>query len=126
MKSAIRIITLTVLCLGIPAAFAQDPKPAPQAPTPTVADPDAPQLTLDEKVSLVTDDLKRQDALEKANAAYLRAIAPFNEHQEATKKVIEAEHPGWTLETGQQGWHLVKKPAEAPKAPPAAPPAPAK
>jgi len=121
VKQAIRIIAITTVLIGAQAIFAQQtPNPAPAV----MADPDAPSLTLDERISLVTDDLKRQDALEKANAAFQKTIAPINEHQEATKKVIEAEHPGWTLQTGPQGWSLVKKPEAPAKSP--MPPAPSK
>jgi hypothetical protein len=120
-SSAIRISVFTVVFFVAMTAWSQ----ATQAPTPSAdTSTNAPSLTLDEKVSLVTDDLKRQDALEKANEAFQKAIAPINEHQAVTKKVIESEHPGWTLETGAQGWKLVKKP-EPPKTP-ATPPAPTK
>lgn len=80
-----------------------------QAPPTT---PVGPALTLDEKISLTTDDLKRQDALQKAQDEFMRTIKPVNDHQEATKKAIEAEHPGWILQTTQQGWQLIKKPEE--------------
>lgn len=83
-------------------------------------DPNAPQLTLDEKIALVADDVRRSDVLEKAQKEFIAAIKPINDHQDATKKVIEDEHPGWTVESTQQGWQLVKK-QEAPK-----PPEPAK
>lgn len=98
MKSLIGILFM----LFALAAFAQQP--------PTPADPNAPALTLDEKIALATDDLKRQDALEKAQKAFMEATKPITDHQNATKKAIEDEHPGWQLEQGPQGWHLVKKP----------------
>ena len=112
MKSVLRIIVFTSLFIGY-AATAQQSQQSPrsvQAPVAIASDPSAPALTLEEKIALITDDVKRQDALEKANAAFQQAIAPINEHQEVAKKAIEAEHPGWQLESSAQGWHLVRKP----------------
>ena len=105
-----RIVYLTVgfICLAVLLAG--------QVPVPPSSDPDAPALTIDEKIALATDDLKRQDALEKANAAFQKIIDPINQHQQATRKVIEDEHPGWILEGSAQGWRMVRKPAES-KAP---------
>ena len=126
MKSAIRILVfIAVFCASAMSVAQQRPQAAQPQP-PAVTDPNAPQLTVDEKIILVTDDIKRQDALEKANEAFQKAIAPINEHQEAAKKVIEDEHPGWTLETGPQGWHLVKKQDDKANQPQPAAPAPKK
>lgn len=86
------------------AALAQQPAP-----------PDTPALTLEEKISLTTDDVKKADALEKAQKAYLEQIKPVQDHEDAAKKAIEDEHPGWTLEQGPQGWHFTKKDKPAPK-----------
>lgn len=84
-------------------------------------DPNAPPITLEEKISLTTDDVKIGDALEKAKKAYQEEVKPINDHQQATKALIEKEHPGWTLEGGPTGWHLVKKPEPKPEAQKAAP-----
>lgn len=99
MKLLSIVLSLPLVFSGF--ALAQSPLSAP--------DSNVPALTLEEKISLVTDDLKRNDELEKANKAFLLAILPIQSHQEATKALIEKEHPGWTLEGGSQGWHLVKK-----------------
>ena len=56
MKSLIRITALTALLTGY-AAFAQQAAPP--------IDPNAPTLTLDEKIALTTDELKKQDILDK-------------------------------------------------------------
>jgi hypothetical protein len=114
MKNMVRIIALGVLIIYGRLAYAQQTPPA--QPAPTAADQDEPNLTLEEKIALVTDDVKRADAFDNARKAFNKAAKPIDEHQAATRKVIEAEHPGWTLENGQQGWHFIKKvePAKLP------------
>ena len=121
MKHPVRLIALCVLLICGRLAFSQQAQsqtaaPAPPAAAPT-ADQDAPVLTLEEKITLVTDDVKRADAFEKAQNYFKTAVKPIDEHQTATKKVIEDEHPGWTLENGADGWHFVKKvePAKPPE-----------
>lgn len=108
MKAVARIFTFVVLIMSFCAATAQQPTPAP--------DPNAPALTLDEKIALTTDDIKRSDMLEKAQKAFQEEIKPINDHQEALKLTIEKEHPGWVLQTGAQGWFFTKK-QDVPKAP---------
>lgn len=101
------------VCLLVGAIIAQQPaqqQPA-QPPSPQ-PDPAAPHLTLDEKISLSTDDIKRQDILEHLQKQFQEEIKPITDHQEATKQVIEKEHPGWQLQPGPQGWVLVKRPEE--------------
>ena len=83
-----------------------------QSTSPPADSSPTPSLTLDEKISLTVDDLKRQDALQKAQEEFQKAIKPLNDHQEATRQVIEKEHPGWMLQMTQQGWQLVKRPEE--------------
>ena len=94
-------------------AFAQQPIPMPPP------DPNAPSLTLEEKITLTTDDVKKADALEKAQKAYLELIKPIQDHQDAAKAAIEKEHTGWSLEQSPQGWRFIKKPDQksADKAP---------
>ena len=94
---------------------------------PQQPDPNAPPISLEEKISLTTDDVKMSDALEIAKKAYQETVKPIADHQLATKAVIEKEHPGWTLERGPDGWHLAKKPEPAktepkPESPKATPP----
>jgi hypothetical protein len=115
----IATVFMILLLAGSFALTAQQP------PAPAPADPASPTLTLDEKIALTMDDLKLGDSLEKAQKAYFAEIKPIQDHQAATKAALEKDHPGWTLETGPQGWHFVKapekkaespaKPAEAPK-----------
>jgi hypothetical protein len=100
-----------ILALASLPAFAQ-------APVPPVSD--APPLTLDEKIALTTDDVKKSDVLEKLQKQYLEMLKPLQDHQDSVKSVIEKEHPGWVLENGPMGWRLTKKteaakPAETPK-----------
>jgi hypothetical protein len=122
MKSLVRILTLTALLVGLAAAIAQKPPQPP--PAPAGAEPNTPQLTLDEKIQLATDDIKRQDALEKAQKMFQEAAKPIDEHQQATIKVIEQEHAGWTLTNTAQGWQFVKKPPAPAKESQSAPPPP--
>jgi hypothetical protein len=114
-KKMKRITVMTFLFVAIVAATAQQP-PA------NAVDPNAPALTLDEKITLGTDDITRGDLIEKLQKQYLKEVEPVNKHQEAAKAVIEKDHPGWTLVNSPgQGWHFEKapkpqgKPAEAPK-----------
>lgn len=110
MTKAIRAV-FVVFGFGVFAALllAQSPPPPQQPPAP---DPHAPTLTLDEKIALSTDDIKRQDILEHLQKQFQEEIKPITDHQEATKQVIEKEHPGWQLQPGPQGWVLVKKAEE--------------
>ena len=106
MKSLASFVMLATLIIATRGINGSNRLSAPAPP-----DPNVPKLTLDEKVSLTTDDIKRQDMLEKAQEEFQRTIKPINDHQEATKKVIESEHPGWILQlTSAQGWQLMKKP----------------
>lgn len=91
---------LSLLLLGT-AAVAQQP--------PTPPDPNTPSLSLEEKITLTTDDVKKADALEKAQKSYLELVKPIQDHQDAAKKTIEDAHPGWDLEQGPTGWHFAKK-----------------
>lgn len=86
---------------------------AQQSPAPG---PDAPTLTLEEKITLSTDDIKLQDAAEKANKAFILATKDLREHQKAAIGAIEKDHPGWELKPTPDGWHFEKK-AEVPKKP---------
>jgi hypothetical protein len=96
-----RLTAIALLFNGL--VFSQ--QPIPMGPP----DPNAPSLTLEEKITLTTDDVKKADALEKAQKAYLELIKPIQDHQDAAKVAIEKEHEGWNLEQGPQGWHFVKK-----------------
>lgn len=98
-----------LLCMSA-SLFAQAP------PQPKPMDPSAPSITLDEKIALMTDDVKQSDILEAAQKSYLEKMKPIKDHQDATRAVIEKEHPGYTVEPGPQGWHLVKKPEPKPEA----------
>ena len=102
-----RIGLLTILMLTAISATAQ------QTPPPT---PEAPTLTLEEKIILTTDEIKKGDILEKANKAYLLAIKPIQEHEDAAKAAIEKDHPGYIVENGKTGWVLTKKPEPKPEA----------
>jgi hypothetical protein len=112
VKSVINIVaTLFVVAVGAAVGIvvmAQQPPPVPPP------DPTAPALTLEEKIALTTDDLKKQDILDRAQKTFLAEIKPIQEHQDAAKASIEKEHEGWQLVLGQGGWYLVKKVA-APK-----------
>ena len=91
----------------------------PSAPSyPSLPDPSAPSLTLDEKISLTIDDIKKADLLDKAQKAYLAQIKPIQDHEDAAKVAIEQAHPGWVLLQGPQGWHFERKPEPAPAAKP--------
>lgn len=105
-----RLVVFAMTVAAASAVFAQTP----QQPV----DPSAPVPTLDEKISLTTDDVKLADALESAQKAYIAATKSIQDHQNSTKAVIEKEHPGWILENGPQGWHLIKKPEQKPEAKP--------
>jgi hypothetical protein len=109
-----RIIALTCLFIGTYTATAQQPTPAPQT-----TDPTAPTLTLEEKIALTTDEIKKADLLEKAQKAYQEAVKPIQEHENAAREAMEKDRPGWALIQDQQGWHFIKKqepkPAETPK-----------
>ena len=108
-----RILGMAILMLSVYAVvFAQQP-PA--------LDPNAPTLTLQEKITLATDEIKKQDVMERLQKEYMEAIRPINDHEEAAKTAIEKDHPGWVLENGPQGFHFVKKVEPKPAAPPAKP-----
>ena len=115
MKSFLRVIAFTLMFVCY-AAWSQQP------PVNGI-DPNAPTLTLEEKISLTTDDIKKGDVLEKLQKQYLDAIKPITEHQDATRVAIEKEHSGWILEQGAQGWHFTKKPEPPKPAEPAKAPA---
>ena len=86
------------------------------AQQPPAIDPNTPTLTLEQKIILITDDLKLQDALEKAQKVYAESIKSTQDHQKAAKEAIEKDHPGWTLANGPQGWYFTKiKAPETPK-----------
>ena len=104
-----QVLALLVLSTALFAVAQQ-----PQAPPPP--DPSAPSLTLEEKISLTTDDIKKQDILDQAQKKFLAEVKPIQDHQDAAKSAIEKEHEGWTLVLGQGGWYLVKK-AVVPAAP---------
>ena len=118
MKSFARISALVFLIVGINAAFTQQPQ---------AIDPNAPTLTLQEKITLATDEIKKQDVMERLQKEYMEAIKPINDHEEAALAAIEKGHPGWSLQNGPQGFHFVKKtepkatppanPTKAPEAP---------
>ena len=109
MKSLARIFGLAFFVYYAAVVVAQQPITQP-------VDPNAPLLTVDEKITLMTDDVKMADLLYKAQKAFIAAQKPLKDHQDAAKAVIENEHPGWVLENGPQGWHFAKKPVEQPKA----------
>ncbi len=111
-----RTFVLIVLMLSAYAIVkAQQPQ------VPPAQDPNAPTLTLEEKITLTTDEIKKQDVVEKLQKEYLAAIKPINDHEEAAKDAIEKDHPGWVLENGPQGFHFTKKTEPKPAAPPAKP-----
>ena len=101
---------------------------AQQPPQPAVPDPNAPTLTLEEKIALTTDEVKKQDILERLQKQYIAEIKPIQDHEDAAKTAIEQEHPGWVVTQGPQGWGFTKKPEPAkPAAPkPAETPKPTK
>ena len=108
-----RILGMAILMLSVYAVvFAQQP-PA--------LDPNAPTLTLQEKITLATDEIKKQDVMERLQKEYMEAIRPINDHEEAALAAIEKGHPGWSLQNGPQGFHFVKKVEPKPAAPPAKP-----
>jgi hypothetical protein len=107
MKHFATAIGFIFAFIGI-AAFAQQTVPS-QPPAP---EPNALTLTLEEKITLTTDDLKLLDALEKAQKAYNEAIKPIKDHQEAAVATILKGHPGYSLQNGPQGWYFQKTPEE--------------
>lgn len=111
VKSLARIVLFIAVILAVRVSIAQQPQTPPPAP-----DPSAPALTLEEKITLGTDDIKKGDILERLQKQFQADIKPIQEHQDAAKAVIEKEHPGWLLQSGSQGWQFVKKP-EPPKKP---------
>ena len=91
--------------------LAQPPQQPPPS-QPPAPDKNAPSLTLDEKIALSTDDIRRQDILQRLQKQFQEEVGPVNAHQEATRQVIEKEHPGWQAVATPQGWQLERKPAE--------------
>ena len=117
-----RSLGMAILMLSVYAiVLAQQPQ------VPPAQDPNAPTLTLQEKITLTTDEIKKQDVVERLQKEYMEAIRPINDHEEAAKEAIEKDHPGWVLENGPQGFHFTKKtepkatppanPTKAPEAP---------
>ena len=105
---------MKVISSFIAAAFISIAATAQQPPANAI-DPNAPQLTLEEKIALTTDEVKKADILEKYQKQFLAELKPIQDHEDAAKAEIEKAHPGWTLENGQNGWRMVAKKAEPPK-----------
>ena len=95
MKRLIIAASLTILIAGgaLSLTLAQQPSPA----VPPPPDPSAPSLTLEEKIALTTDDLKKQDLLDQAQKKFIADVKPIQDHQDAAKAAIEKEHDGWQL-----------------------------
>ena len=102
--SSLKFFVVSTMLIGASALMAQNP----QQPIPL--DPNAPTLTLEEKITLTTDELKKQDVLERAQKAFQEQIKPIQDHQDAAKVAIQNTHPGWLLDFNNvQGWHFIKK-----------------